>query len=95
MTKNPLNAVDGNNLTTNAPESSQEKYYNQFGLRHKHYIFKDFQDYMLTVFAEGDGSTVLDDEFPNRFDDWVQELEADDWLRFGNIYGNICKNMNK
>lgn len=91
MERNPLNAVDGNHLTMNDPESPKEHYYNQYGLRHKSYVFKDFEDYLMTVFAEGDGSHVLDDEFPDAFDEWLCDLETDDFIRFGNIYGRICK----
>lgn len=77
--RNQLNNSDndGQSLGVNPPESSKESYYNQFGLRHKSYIFKDFQDYMCTVFAEGDGATCLDDDFPDAFDDWVQDIDVD------------------
>lgn len=94
---NPLNDPDinGNTQNLNVPESSKENYYNQYGLRHKDYRFKDFEDYMMTVFAEGDGSHVLDDEFPDAFDEWVQDIDVDSWLRFGNIYGNIKKENKK
>ncbi len=93
MTKNPLRAseVDGNTLNLNLPESSKEKYYNQYGLRFKDYRFKDFEDYLMTVFAEGDGACVLDDDFPDAYSDWSAELEYEDYIRFGNIYGRIKK----
>ena len=89
MGKNPLNSVDGNNLTQNDPESSRENYYNKFGLRHKSYIFMDFEDYLMTVFAEGDGACVLDDDFPDSYDSWIEDLEHEDYVRFGNIYARI------
>ena len=94
MEINPLNDsdVDGNTLNLNPPESSKEKYYNKFGLRHKDYKFKDFEDYLMTVFAEGDGSCVLDDDFPDAYDFWLCDLDPDDFIRYGNIYGRICNN---
>ena len=89
-----LNKVDGNHLTMNDPESSKEKYYNQYGLRHKSYIFKDFEDYLMTVFAEGDGACVLDDDFPDAYNSWIEDLEHEDYVRFGNIYGRIKQGEN-
>jgi hypothetical protein len=71
------------------PDSSRENYYNQFGLRHKDYRFKDFEDYMCTVFAEGDGACVLDDDFPDAFDQWIQDVDIEQWFRFGDIYARI------
>lgn len=93
MAKNPLNDADhdGQSLGIQPPETTKEKYYNQYGLRHKDYRFKDFEDYLMTVFAEGDGATVLDDNFPDSFNDWLEQIDIDDIIRFGTIYGNICK----
>ena len=88
-----LNQVEGNHLTMSHPDSSKEYYYNQFGLRHKSYLFKDFEDYLMTVFAEGDGACVLDDDFPDAFENWTEDLDIEDFFRFGNIYGKICKSV--
>lgn len=92
MTRNPLNDEDisGNTLNLNPVESSKEEYYNKHALRHKDYRFTDFEDYLMTAFAEGDGSIVLDDEFPDAFDSWLCDLESDDFIRYGNIYARIC-----
>jgi hypothetical protein len=84
-----LSSVEGNILTMSHPDSSKEYYYNQFGLRHKDYKFKDFEDYLMTVFAEGDGATVLDDDFPDAYSDWTEDLSYEDYYRFGTIYGRI------
>ncbi len=91
MDKNPLNSkeIEGNTLNMSHPDSSKENYYNQFGLRHKDYRFKDFEDYLMTVFAEGDGACVLDDDFPDMYDRWIEDLEYEDYCRFGNIYARI------
>ncbi len=96
MENNPLNSkeIDGNTQNLNIPEPSKEKYYNQFGLRHKDYRFKDFEDYLMTVFAEGDGGMVLDDDFPDAYTEWTEDLEHEDYIRFGNIYGRIKQGEN-
>lgn len=97
MENNPLNSNDisGNALNLNVPESSKEKYYNQYGLRHKDYRFKDFEDYLMTVFCEGDGSCILDDDLPDAFDGWIEQIDIEDIIRFGNIYGRICSDAAK
>ena len=87
--ENALNSVDGNTQNLNNPESSKETYYNQYGLRHKDYRFKDFEDYLMTVFAEGDGATVLDDDLPDSFDWWLQGLDCNDFIRYADIYARI------
>lgn len=92
MNQPNLNKVDGNHLTAEEPQSPKENYYNQYGLRHKSYIFKDFEDYLMTIFAEGDGATILDDDFPDAYSDWTEELCYEDYIRFGNIYGKIKSN---
>lgn len=96
MGNNPLNDSehDGQSMGINGPEITQEKYYNQYGLRHKTYKFKDFEDYLMTVFGEGDGASVLDDDYPDAFNDWLCDLEPDDFIRFGNIYGRIKQGEN-
>ena len=97
MAKNPLNDADhdGQSLGIQPPETTKEKYYNQFGLRHKDYRFKDFEDYLMTIFAEGDGAMVLDDDFPDMYEKWSEELEYEDYIRFGNIYGRIKQGESK
>lgn len=54
-------------------------------------IFTDFEDYLAQVFAEGDGSHCLDDLFPEAFDEWLQELQADDWILYANKYVKLIK----
>jgi len=59
-------------------------------LMNKNYKFTDFEDYLAQVFAEGDGSHCLDDDFPDCFDDWLCDLQPDDYIRYGNLYSKIC-----
>lgn len=47
---------------------------------------KDFEDFLMNEFASGDGSHVLDDDLPEAFDDWLQGLEPDDFIKYGNKY---------
>ena len=71
-----------------------DRVYNQYiqrAIMNKNMKFKDFEDYLSQVFAEGDGYTCLDDDFPDAFDDWLCKLEPDDYIRFGNKYGEIKK----
>lgn len=93
MQENPLrtNEINGNTLNLNVPESSKENYYNKYGLRHNCYKFQDFEDYLMTVFGEGDGACILDDDFPEAYDVWIEDLEHEDYVRFANIYGKLKK----
>ena len=48
--------------------------------------YKDFEDFLQEKFIESN-PTVLDDDIPNAFDDWLSgELDVDDWIRLGNQY---------
>lgn len=47
--------------------------------------YKDFQDYVCFQFAKEE-PTVLDDDFPDAFDNWICKLEPDDWLEYGNHF---------
>lgn len=52
-------------------------------------LFKDFEDYLSQVFVMGDGSHCLDDDFPEAFDEWLCDLQPDDWLSYGNKYAKL------
>lgn len=52
-------------------------------------IFNTFEDYLSQVFVMGDGSHCLDDDFPEAFDEWLCDLEPDDWIKYGNQYAKI------
>lgn len=48
--------------------------------------YTNFEDYLSQKFAEGDGQTVLDDEFPDAFDEWLQNLSVDEFIEYGDMY---------
>ena len=44
---------------------------------------KDFEDFLMWEFSQGDGNTVLDDDLPDAFEDWLAERDPDDWVLSG------------
>ena len=52
----------------------------------------DFEEFLSEKFAESIRYTendVFDDDFPDAYSDWSEELCYEDYIRFGNIYGRI------
>ena len=49
-----------------------------------------FETWLMTFWAEkinvGE-DTLLDDDMPDGFDDWLSEADLDDLLGYGDIYG--------
>lgn len=47
-----------------------------------------FEDYLkeqhMNEFPE-----ILDDDLPDHYDDWVGSLDAEDFIRFADLYGNM------
>ena len=51
-------------------------------------LHKDFQDYLMErCFV--DNPQVLDDDQPDFFDDWLCDLDTDDWIKYGNEYARL------
>jgi hypothetical protein len=48
-------------------------------------MFKDFEDFLQDKFIR-QNPTVLDDDIPDAFDEWLQEIEVDLWLEYGEEY---------
>ncbi len=43
-----------------------------------------FEDYLQDVHATQ--AQCLDDEMPDDFNNWLQELDCDEWIRYGELY---------
>lgn len=52
--------------------------------------YKNFQDFLIDRFTKEE-PTVLDDQFPDAFDEWVCDIEPDDWIKYAEIYGHHIK----
>lgn len=50
-------------------------------------MYKDFEDFMQTKHAEQ--YQGLDDEMPDDFNEWLQDVDIDDWLLYGELYSQI------
>lgn len=51
--------------------------------------YKDFEDFLQEKFIESNPS-VLDDDIPDAFSDWLQDLDPDDFIIYGNQYAKVC-----
>lgn len=47
--------------------------------------FKDYHDFLMTKFMKEEPQ-ILDDDLPDQFDNWLQVLGVDDWIRYGDEY---------
>lgn len=47
---------------------------------------RTFEDFMkerhANIYPE-----ILDDDLSDHFSDWISEIQADDWLDYGTLYG--------
>jgi hypothetical protein len=44
----------------------------------------DFEQYLMDCFMKVVG--CLDDDLPDAFDEWLEGLDVDDWLNYGDNY---------
>lgn len=49
---------------------------------------KEFENYLKEKCSKIN-PTVLDDDMPDFFDNWLGDLNADDWIAWANLYGQI------
>lgn len=47
--------------------------------------YKNFEDFLNDKFGKLNPS-VLDDDWPEAFDEWLVDLPVDDWLKYGDEY---------
>jgi hypothetical protein len=50
-------------------------------------MFRNFEDFLQEKFIR-QNPTVLDDDIPEAFDDWLISIEIDMWLEYGDEYKN-------
>lgn len=56
---------------------------------------KDFEDFLITIFTDSIKFTendVLDDDFPDAFDNWLCNLDVGQWIEYGEKYGQFKEN---
>jgi hypothetical protein len=46
---------------------------------------KDFEDFLLDKFAK-ENPQVLDDEYAEAFDEWLADLDVDQFIKYGDQY---------
>ena len=51
--------------------------------------YKDFEDFLQEKFIESN-PTVLDDDIPDAFDQWITWIEPADFIIYGNQYAKVC-----
>ena len=49
--------------------------------------YKDFEDFIQTIHAEQ--YQGLDDDMPDDYDNWLQDIEIDTWINYANQWGCI------
>lgn len=54
--------------------------------------FKNFEDYLEHKFMMGFLGTK--DQLPEAYEEWLQELDFDDWISLGNSYAEIYQLQN-
>ena len=47
--------------------------------------FKDFEDYLQYVHMD-ENPTLLDDDLPDHFGEWLSQLDSDEWIVYGDRY---------
>lgn len=54
--------------------------------------FTDFEDFLQTMFMQDEPESVgTKDSFENNFDNWLQNLDAEEWLDYGNKFNRLNK----
>lgn len=56
-----------------------------------HFKQKGFEDWLMDYYAENDGRAVLDDCMPDAFNDWLCDLDVDEWIKLGDKYAESVK----
>lgn len=49
-------------------------------------IYKDFDDFLSDKFAKSEGNYILDDDWPEAFDEWVADLDPNELIKWADEY---------
>lgn len=52
---------------------------------------KSFEDFLMDYYAMNDGRCVLDDDMPDAFNEWVCDLEIEEWFKLGDKYAETIR----
>ena len=50
--------------------------------------YKDFEDFLQE--KHGNQYTGLDDEMPEAYEEWLQDLDVQELINFANQYAKVC-----
>lgn len=53
--------------------------------------YKDFEDFLQDKHA--DQYIGLDDDMPDDYDNWLQELSSEEWIEYGNKFAILTGEM--
>lgn len=48
-----------------------------------------FENFLKSIHADKYPDSVLDDDMPDHFDQWLENLEIEQWIHYGNIFGDL------
>jgi len=48
----------------------------------------DFEDYLQEQ-HQVENPTILDDDLPDAYGDWIENLSSDEWIVYGNRFARI------
>ena len=51
--------------------------------------YSNFEDYLQEKYIQSENP--LDDDIPDGFSEWLGDMDADDWLSYGDKYAAIVK----
>ena len=54
--------------------------------------FSDFEDYLKIAFTIAEPESVGNkDTFDDNFDNWIQNLDTDEWIMYGDKFNRVKK----
>lgn len=54
--------------------------------------FRDFEEYLQTMFMKDEPESVgTKDDFEDNFENWIHDLDAEEWLEYGDKFNRLNK----